>query len=86
MLNLRQRRGFLLIALIAIGVALVLLMAPQANGPGHAPFLAIIPLLFLGIISLLSLLSPLLFLYTGRTPDSPTLPAVFQRPPPFRLA
>jgi hypothetical protein len=86
MLQIQHRRGWLLIALVAIGVALVLLMAPPTHGPGHTPLMAILPLLFVGIISPLSLLSPLAFLYIGRTPDAPSLPVVLQRPPPFRLA
>jgi hypothetical protein len=61
MLNLQHRRGWLLIALVAIGVALVMLMVPPTHGPGHTPLMAILPLLFVGIISPLSLLSPLAF-------------------------
>jgi ABC-type transport system involved in cytochrome bd biosynthesis fused ATPase/permease subunit len=79
----RYRRAWLLIAAIAIGVALVLMFVPHAHGADNGAWLAILPLLFLGVISPLSLLSPLAFEYAGRTPDAPALPASFQRPPPF---
>ena len=54
-------------------------MQPSAVGLGMA-------FLFLGVISPLSLLSPLAFVYVGRTPDAPALPSRFQRPPPFPRA
>ncbi len=79
-----HRRAWFLIAAIAIGVALVLLLVPHAHSADNGAWLAILPLLFLGVISPLSLLSPLAFEYAGRASDAPTLPASFQRPPPFR--
>jgi hypothetical protein len=82
----RQNRGWLTIAIIAIAVSLLLVMALHAQSADHADFIAILPLLFVGIISPLSLLSPLSWVYPGRTPDAPALPASFQRPPPFRFA
>jgi len=81
----RHWRGWSLIACIAIGIALLLLLFAPAHGGDHGQLLAILPLLFVGLISPLSLLSPLAFIYLGRTPDAPVLPASFQRPPPFRL-
>jgi hypothetical protein len=79
----RHRRGFLLIAAIAIGIALVLLLAPQGHS-GHGPdWLAILPALFVGVISPLSLLPAMAYVYVGRAPDAPALAASFQRPPPF---
>jgi hypothetical protein len=86
MIQNRHRRTWLLIAAIAIGVALVLMLVPHAHGVDNGAWLAILPLLFVGIISPLTLLSPLAFEYAGRTLDAPALPASFQRPPPFRLA
>jgi hypothetical protein len=81
----RQRREWLLVAAIAIGIALVCMLIP--HGPsGSADCLAILPLLFVGVISPLSLLAPLAFEYIGRVPDAPALPTLFQRPPPFALA
>ena len=79
----RQRRGWILIAAIAIGFALLLLLVPHGH-PGAGDFVAILPLLFVGVISPLSLLSPLEFAYAGRVPEAPVVAASFQRPPPFR--
>jgi RsiW-degrading membrane proteinase PrsW (M82 family) len=85
MIQNHQRRAWLLIAAIAIGFALLCLLIPHAHS-GSADWLAILPLLFTGVISPLSLLAPLANEYIGRTPDAPLLPTLFQRPPPFRLA
>jgi len=81
----RRKRGWLLIAAIAIGIALVCLLIPHSNA-GSMDSLAIVPLLFVGLISPLSLLAPLTDEYTSRAPEAPALPALFQRPPPFALA
>jgi hypothetical protein len=86
MIQAQHRRSWFLIALIAIGVALLLLLAQPVHGGDHGAFAAILPILFVGIISPLSLLSPLAFFYLGRTPDAPALSVLFQRPPPFRKA
>lgn len=85
MIQNRQRRGWFLVAAIAIGIALVLLLVPHSHS-GNADWLAILPILFVGLISPLSLLSPMAYMYLGRGPDAPVLPASFQRPPPFGLA
>jgi hypothetical protein len=85
MIQNRQRWGWVLVAAIAIGVALLCLLIPQGHS-GNADWLAILPLLFVGIISPLSLLSSLAYEYVGRVPDAPALPALFQRPPPFQIA
>jgi len=85
MMHKRQQRGWVLIAVIAIGIALVCLLIPHGNS-GSADWLAILPLLFVGLISPLSLLAPLADEYVSRAPEAPALPTLFQRPPPFRLA
>ena len=85
MIQNRQRRTWLLIACIAIGIALLCLLLPHSHS-GQADWLAILPLLCAGVISPLSLLVPLAFEYQGRTPDAPALPILFQRPPPFLRA
>jgi hypothetical protein len=85
MIRNRQRRAWLLIAAIAIGVSLVCLLIPHGHF-GSADWLAILPLLFVGIISPLSLLAPLANEYVGRAPGAPALPSLFQRPPPFQIA
>jgi hypothetical protein len=82
----RQRRGFLLIAAIAIGVALFCLLVPHGHAGNSADWLAILPILSVGLVSPLSLMPRMAFAYIGRTPDAPALPSRFQRPPPFRLA
>ena len=82
----RQRRGWILIAAIAIGIALVCMLIPHGHSGASPDWFAILPILFLGVISPLSLLSPLAFVYVGRTPDAPALPSRFQRPPPFPRA
>ncbi len=81
----RQRRAWLLIAAIAIGIALVCLLIPHGHA-GGADWLAILPLLCAGVISPLSFFAALAFEYDGRTPEAPALPTLFQRPPPFLLA
>jgi uncharacterized membrane protein len=83
MIDNRQRRGWILIAAIAIGFALLLLLVPHGHS-GAADFVAILPLLLAGVISPLSLLSPLAHVYAGRVPEAPELAASFQRPPPSR--
>ena len=87
MVENRQRRAFSLIALIAIGLAVVLfvglMLAPQGHS-GGPDFVAILPLLLLGIVSPLSLLGLLVFADAGRVPLAPVLAPSFQRPPPHR--
>jgi hypothetical protein len=85
MIQNRHRRGWILIAAIAIGIALVCMVIPHGHS-GGADWVAILPLLFLGVISPLSLFAQLADGYAGRTPDAPAIPALFQRPPPFTLA
>lgn len=84
--GIRQRRAWLLVAAIAIGAALLLLLAPHAHSGSSTAWLAILPALYVvEAISPLSLLSPLAYLYVGRVPDAPFRPSSFQRPPPIRL-
>ena len=86
MIQHQHRRGWLLLAAIAIGFAIVLLMVPHGHSTVDADWLAILPIFFVGLISPLSLLSPMAFMYIGHRPDAPALPESFERPPPFRLA
>lgn len=81
-----NRRAWLLVAVIAIGVALVLMLFPHVHPGSTGGWLAILPIFFVGVISPLSLLSPLAFVYLGRTPDAPARPSSYQRPPPLQLA
>jgi hypothetical protein len=86
MIGFKQRRPLILVAVIAIGIALVVLMIPGSHSGDNGAWMPLIPLLLVGMISPLGLLSPLAFFYAGRTPEAPALTASFQRPPPFRLA
>jgi hypothetical protein len=86
MIPKRHRRGWLLIAAIAIGVALVLLLIPHVHAGDNGAWVAILPLLLVGFVSPLALLSPIASIYVGRTPQAPALPSSFQRPPPLLLA
>jgi len=79
----QQRRGWVLVAAVAIGIALVCLLAAGAHSGHGAEFVAILPLLLVGMISPLSLFEPPAFAYAGRAPSEPVLPVRFQRPPPF---
>ena len=79
-----RESGWMLLAVLAIGLALLLLLVPQAHQNSGADFVAILPLLLAGIISPLSLLGLLTFQYASRVVEEPTLVAAFQRPPPFR--
>jgi hypothetical protein len=81
----RQRHTWLLIATIAIGIALVCMLIPHSHS-GGADGLAILPLLFVGYISPLSLLVLLANGYAGRAPKAAALPSLFQRPPPLQVA
>ena len=74
------------VAVVAVVAALLLLLVPHGHAAGAPDLLAILPLLFVGVISPLSLLAPLANDYVGRTPNAPALPTRFQRPPPFALA
>ncbi|HUV69379.1 MAG TPA: hypothetical protein VMW15_06935 [Terracidiphilus sp.] len=84
--QIQHRRAWALIAVIAIIAAIALLLIPHGHSADGGAWLAILPILFVGMISPLSLLSPMAFFYLGRTPDAPVLPALFQRPPPFAIA
>jgi hypothetical protein len=79
-----QQRALLLIAVFMIGVALVCLLVPHTHSANGADWLAIVPLLFAGLISPLLLLPELAFGYRGRIPAKVALAPAFQRPPPSR--
>jgi hypothetical protein len=79
----QRQNGILLLAIIAIAAALLCLLVPH-NPSGHGlNWVAILPLLFVGIISPLSLLPRMTYVYASRVPAAPALPVRFQRPPPF---
>jgi hypothetical protein len=55
------------------------------RGADSGAWMAMLPILFVGLVSPLSLISPLAFKHLTRTSDAPVLPFSFQRPPPSRL-
>jgi hypothetical protein len=79
----QQRRGWVLVAAIAIGIALVCLLALHA---ADSASVAVLTLALAGVISPLSLLPRFAFLYLAPAPDAPVLSSSFQRPPPFSIA
>ena len=81
--TLRQHRGWFLIGLLAISVALLLMLVPHGHGADHGGLLAILPLLFVGVISPLTLFPAIVPSYASRIPEAPARPSSFQRPPPF---
>ena len=86
MSRILHRRAWALIAVIAIVAAILLLVVPHTHSGDAGAWVAILPLLFVGVISPLSLLSPLAYFYLGRTSAAPVLRALFQRPPPITIA
>ena len=52
------------------------------HGAAPGTWMAILPVLFIGLAAPLSLISPRSILSMGRTPSAPALPFSFQRPPP----
>jgi hypothetical protein len=79
----QRQNGILLLAVIAIAAALLCLLVPHSPTGHGSDFVAILPLLFVGILSPLSLLPRMAFAYASRVPAAPVLPTCFQRPPPF---
>jgi len=82
----RHQRAWLLIAAIAIAAALVLMLVPHAHAGNETVWLAILPVLFVGLISPLSVSPVPASFELCRASDAPALQPSFQRPPPFRRA
>jgi hypothetical protein len=55
------------------------------HGPGSGTPVAMLPVLFIGLVAPLNLISPRSVRFLGRAPSSPALPSSFQRPPPAVL-
>ena len=79
----QRQNGILLLTVVAIMAALLCLLALHGASGHGANFVAIVPLLFVGLISPLSLLPRTALVYASRLPEAPPLPIRFQRPPPF---
>jgi hypothetical protein len=58
----------------------------QSDGTNPGVWTAMLPVLFIGLVAPLSLISPQFALSLGRTPSAPALPFSFQRPPPLLLS
>jgi hypothetical protein len=59
--------------------------ARQASYLDAGVWMAMAPVLFVGLVAPLSLLSARSLLCLGRAPSAPVLTALFQRPPPLRI-
>jgi hypothetical protein len=78
----RHQPTWVLIAAIAVTVVLLLMLVPHGDA-GHADvWLAVLPILFIGVISSPGLLHAL-EIDPDRTGNAPELLPSFQRPPPF---
>jgi len=83
----RQKRAWFWIGIAAVAIAmLALLLAHSGNTADQQTWLALLPVLFVGLIAALSV-RPLSALWTiGHQPEAPALAPSFQRPPPISLA
>jgi Na+/H+-dicarboxylate symporter len=79
-----QKRVWFWIAFAAIVIALVGLIVPNAHGnsPDQPQWLALLPVVFVGLIAPLSILPLIVLLTLGYASEAPTLAPSFQRPPP----
>ena len=84
MTNFHQQRALFWISVVAIVAAIILLMVPHANSAHAGDLLAILPILFVGLISPLALFASIAHREPANAPDAPQLPSTFQRPPPFQ--
>jgi hypothetical protein len=84
MTKLQHRRAWFWIAAVVLLAAFMLSLVPHANSGHAADLLAFLPVFFVGLISPLILLGPVVPLALGCVHDAPLLPSTFQRPPPFR--
>ena len=80
----RQKRVWFWIAFAAIVIAFVVLIVPNVHGnsPDQSLWLALLPLIFVGLIAPLDILPLFTLLTLGHAPEAPTLAPSFQRPPP----
>lgn len=85
MIGRQHRRVWLWVAAIAIVAALVLMLAPQAHSGHTVNWLAMLPVVFIGLIAPQTVLVHLALGDEARKPHVSTHRARFQRPPPFRI-
>ncbi|MDE3189012.1 MAG: hypothetical protein KGM96_15995 [Acidobacteriota bacterium] len=82
----QQRSMWFLIAILAMGIALLLMLVPHGHNTHSGDWLAILPIFLVGLISPLTLFPAFAVAYSSRVPNAPALSASFERPPPFLLA
>jgi len=85
MTTLTNRRALLLIAFIAICAAILLLLIPQGQANHSAPWLAFLPVFFVGLLVPFRIGRPLAYLDLVSVPWALCRLSRFQRPPPFLL-
>jgi len=78
----REQRVWILIAVIAIAVALVFMLVPQTHSGNSSAWLAILPVLFIGVAAALLLPAFLERFDPRRALAAPDFEPSFQRPPP----
>jgi|GEM_PF-1428890 len=83
----QPKRALYWIAIAAIAIAVIALLVPHSgNTAGQQAWLALLPVLFVGLVAQLSVRPLLAVLTVGHAPQEPSLAPSFQRPPPARLA
>jgi hypothetical protein len=83
----RQRRVWFWVGIAAIAIAVIALLVPHAGNAANQPaWLALLPVVFIGLMTPLSLLPLSTILCIEHEPYAPTLAPLFQRPPPSHLA
>jgi len=86
MIENRHQRAWLLIAAIAIVAALVLMLVPQAHSGNASAWLAVLPVLFIGVIAPFRLPGFLDLSDPRCAAETPVFEPSFQRPPPLTIA
>lgn len=83
----RQKGAWFWIPLAAVAIAMLALLLPHSgNTADQQTWLALLPVLFIGLVTALSV-RPLSTLWTiAHQPKAPALAPSFQRPPPILLA
>jgi hypothetical protein len=78
---------WIVIAAVAMLISLVLLLLPHAHDAGAVTaWFLLFPVLFIGVIEPVALLSRLAWVVAALVPCAPVPAASFQRPPPCQLA
>jgi|HubBroStandDraft_1064217.scaffolds.fasta_scaffold23074_2 hypothetical protein len=84
MQSLSNRRVLVVVALLAICAALLLLLVPQGHSTHAAPWLAMLPVFFVGLLTPFCLPRPVVLAQRVRILSAPCRLSRFQRPPPIK--